>query len=62
MTVSRLAGHTLPTEGRIYVNSYRIAEGPAVCSCGWQSDLLTSDSARQKAHRQHKAEKATADR
>lgn len=55
MNVTRLAGHSLPTEGRLYENSYRITQGPAVCSCGWQSEVLVSDNARRVAHREHKA-------
>ncbi len=62
MNVTRMAGHTLPNEGRIYVNSYRQLIGPAVCSCGDQSEDLPSDSARRKWHRDHKQQKATADR
>lgn len=62
MTVTRLAGHTLPNEGRIYENSYRITTGPAVCSCGEQSEPLASDNARRVWHRDHKAQKATAGR
>lgn len=62
MNVTRLAGHSLPDEGRIYENSYRVSEGRAVCSCGWTSEPLGSDNARRVAHREHKAEKATAGR
>lgn len=62
MNVTRLAGHTLPDEGRIYDNSYRLTEGPAVCSCGDRSESLGSDNARRAWHRKHKAEKATAAR
>lgn len=62
LIVSRLAGHTLPNEGRIYENSYRVTDGPAVCSCGWKSQIFGSDSARRDAHRRHKAEKAAVGR
>lgn len=52
MQVSRLAGHTLPNEGRL---PWSTAEGPAVCSCGATSEPLASANARQKWHRGHKA-------
>lgn len=54
MTSTRLAGHTLPDEGRVYQGGYRIYEAPAVCSCGAKSDTLTTDSARRRWHREHK--------
>ncbi|WP_045740770.1 hypothetical protein [Actinoplanes rectilineatus] len=62
MNVTRLAGHTLPNEGRITVNGYRTNQGPAVCSCGWTSADLFSDTSRRDAHRQHKQDVATAGR
>jgi hypothetical protein len=55
MKSTRLAGHTLPDEGRIRdSDGYWIATGPAVCSCGETSDELPSDNARRRWHRNHK--------
>lgn len=60
MKVTRLAGHTLPNEGRIYENGYRITEGPTACSCGEQSPVFCSDSGRRNWHRDfHKPAVAT---
>jgi hypothetical protein len=51
---TRLAGHTLPNEGRIYEYGRRVTDGPAVCSCGEVSKPLYSDYARKQWHREHK--------
>jgi len=50
-TSTRLAGHTLPDEGRIYRDGYRISNGPAVCSCGVESPSFCSDQGRRNWHR-----------
>ena len=51
----RVPGHTLPREGRILDKyGYWGVKGPARCTCGWESEELTSDGQRQRAHRQHK--------
>ena len=51
----RVKGHTLRYEGRVWAYT-RIGSGPgrAVCSCGWESEMLESTAARQRAHRRHK--------
>ena len=53
---TRLAGHALPREGRMYDERERrfVSRAPAVCECGWTSPLLESDNARRRAHRLHK--------
>lgn len=53
---TRIAGHTLPNEGRIFDGPSRITEGPTSCSCGAESPFLSSDSARQQWHATHKDE------
>lgn len=55
MNSTRRVGHILPDEGRIYDGTYRTKEGPAKCSCGEQSEPLSSDNARRNWHREHKA-------
>lgn len=58
MKANRLPGHTLPCEGRVQLGGLLIGdgngEGRAVCSCGQESELLPSTSARQKWHKDHK--------
>ena len=51
---NRLAGHTLPNEGRINHDSTSACCGPAVCSCGEQSEVLHGANARKRWHKQHK--------
>lgn len=53
---NRLAGHTLPHEGRIHTNGVWRRVGQARCSCGATSPILGSDNARKVWHRQHKDE------
>ena len=56
MKSNRLAGHTLRNEGRVYdPHGYPMCCGPAVCSCGAQSESLHTAAARQRWHREHKA-------
>ncbi len=58
MESTRLAGHSLPNEGRIKDPSGYgwLVVGPATCSCGAQSEPLTTDNARKRWHRDvHKA-------
>ncbi len=51
-TSTRLVGHVLPNEGRIYEPwGQPITVGPARCTCGAESPVLTSDNARKKWHR-----------
>jgi hypothetical protein len=57
MRSNRLAGHTLPNEGKLRDASGWLApyvEGPARCSCGDWSPRLPSAYARKKWHREHK--------
>ncbi|MFY1595453.1 hypothetical protein [Micromonospora sp. WMMD737] len=54
MKTNRLAGHTLPNEGRISRDGYPVCCGPAVCSCGARSEGLHGANARKRWHRQHK--------
>lgn len=55
MKNTRLAGHTLPDEGRIRdTDGYWTKTGAAVCSCGEKSEPLSSDNARRRWHSQHK--------
>ncbi len=56
MRSNRLAGHTLPNEGRIQVRGIWVEVGPARCSCGVESEPLKSDNARRRWHFAHKAE------
>lgn len=56
MRSNRLAGHTLPNEGRIQVGGIWVERGPARCSCGAESDVLKSDNARRRWHFEHKAQ------
>ncbi|RKR92681.1 hypothetical protein BDK92_7158 [Micromonospora pisi] len=53
---ARLAGHTLPAEGRIFDQGSRIREGATACSCGEPSPVLPSDNARREWHAEHKTE------
>jgi hypothetical protein len=49
---NRLAGHALQHEGRIKdAYGYPQKVGPAVCTCGVRSEVLTSDNARRVWHR-----------
>jgi hypothetical protein len=56
MRSNRLAGHTLPNEGRINGLSVGYSQccGPAVCSCGAESEVLHGANARKRWHREHK--------
>jgi hypothetical protein len=56
MKPSRLAGHTLPHEGRLTSDYHAPGNGPGVatCSCGEQSPVLPSTNARKAWHREHK--------
>ncbi len=48
MRNTRLSGHTLPNEGRIYEGGiYRADVGATRCSCGEESPVLPSDNARR---------------
>jgi hypothetical protein len=51
----RVKGHTLANEGAIIdEHGYWHSNGPARCTCGWESEVLDSDGARRRAHRTHK--------
>jgi hypothetical protein len=51
----RVKGHTLWHEGRVWgFYGYGSGPGTAKCSCGWESEVLDSTAARQRAHRAHK--------
>lgn len=58
MRATRLAGHSLPLEGRVQLGGRLIGngsgEGRAACSCGTESPLLPSTRARRKWHHDHK--------
>ena len=56
MRSNRLAGHTLPNEGRIQAEGLWVEHGPARRSCGVESEPLKSDNARRRWHFAHKAE------
>ena len=63
---TRLAGHTLRSEGMPFVwvdwgtgFDWRQASGwtgKGICSCGATSDELTSNNARKRWHADHKAQ------
>ncbi|TDC34204.1 hypothetical protein E1211_17810 [Micromonospora sp. 15K316] len=56
MKSNRLAGHTLPNEGRLYDRGiYLVREGAIRCSCGDVSPFLPNATARRRWHREHKA-------
>lgn len=51
----RVKGHALLYEGACRDGrGYWTPIGPATCTCGWQSEELTSDFQRKQAHREHK--------
>lgn len=52
---TRLAGHSLWREGRPYDSATGHGTGPARCSCGAESEFLTSNYQRKKWHAAHKA-------
>lgn len=52
---TRLAGHGLRNEGRVYQGGIRLVQvGKGRCECGAESPVLRSNSQRQKWHRDHK--------
>lgn len=55
VTSYRVPGHTLRNEGRLPYGTWGTV-GPAVCSCGWRSDMLETAAARKRAHRAHKGD------
>jgi hypothetical protein len=61
---NRLAGHTMPQEGRVYDRiGRRVQDGPARCSCGATSEqVFTSVNARLRWHRDHKDRRRRRDR
>lgn len=63
MTPNRLAGHTLPHEGRVLVyGGWSKGPGKARCSCGAESsETLPTIAARQRWHRWHKDAVRTAE-
>ena len=58
MKNTRLAGHSLPLEGRVQMGGRLLGNGNgtgrARCSCGEESPLLPSTRARRAWHRDHK--------
>jgi hypothetical protein len=56
MKANRLAGHTLPNEGRLpgWPPSTQNGTGKARCSCGSESPELPSTTQRQAWFRDHK--------
>lgn len=55
-TRRRISGHALQYEGRAFHAGNRVMVGKAKCECGERSERLETDAARQRWHRQHKAE------
>lgn len=55
MISNRLAGHTLPNEGRVYHLGVMVWRGSTRCSCGERSPELDTVNARRRWHREHKA-------
>ena len=63
---TQIPGHGLQAEGKPYDPVPRSGEwvriyggsriGVGVCSCGETSDVLTTDAARKRWHKDHKAE------
>jgi hypothetical protein len=59
MRNTRIPGHTLPFEGRVYIGESLVGHGNgpgrARCSCGEMSpEVLPSTNARKQWHREHK--------
>lgn len=55
MIANRVAGHTLPREGRLYdAHGYPVRVGRARCSCGETSPEMATVAARRRWHRDHK--------
>ncbi len=56
---TRLAGHGLRNEGRLYVEVWGYVSavaGRATCECGAKSDVLPNAARRKSWHRAHKDE------
>ena len=52
---TRLAGHALPDEGRVYdAHGYKVDEAATACSCGESSPVLPNTAQRRKWHASHK--------
>jgi hypothetical protein len=55
---TRIAGHTLPDEGRLNGDNGLMSRcngaGSIQCSCGQPSPVLPSTAARKRWHRDHK--------
>lgn len=52
---TRLKGHSLWLEGQPYGTERPHGTGPGRCSCGAESEVLTSNYQRKKWHAAHKA-------
>ena len=60
---TQIRGHGLQSEGKPYGDSgeggwmhlYQRHVGVGLCSCGATSEVLASDAARKRWHREHKA-------
>lgn len=61
---TQVAGHGLLHEGRIETNMGWVSDtvGPGQCSCGEESEPLTTGAARKRWHQQHKAKTLAARR
>lgn len=55
-TSRRIRGHGLLREGRTGSSRHSVSSGQATCECGERSPELPSTAARQRWHREHKAE------
>lgn len=56
-TNTRLAGHELRHEGRVWngvTREYGNGSGVTACTCGVESPYLPSTNARKRWHREHK--------
>lgn len=54
---NRVPGHGLRNEGKaVDAAGWFVKVGKGRCECGAQSPELTSDNARKRWHREHKAE------
>ena len=63
-TYTQIRGHGLKAEGKPYADNgeggwmhlYQQHVGRGLCSCGATSEVLESDAARKRWHKDHKAE------
>lgn len=59
MRSTRIAGHGLRNEGRVYdAAGQRTNVGQGRCECGWTTEEYASDANRRRAHASHKQDVA----